>query len=117
MKIVALVVLGGEQVADERVLALLAAEDLVVGTVLRWPDDARVRRARARLQAPEAYERVTLRLRPVAADRPGEAASARLEVEVEERGSLEVTDLYLGTSRMTPFHGGFQVREDRKSVV
>lgn len=111
MKIVALVVLGGEQVADERVLALLAAEDLVVGTVLRWPDDARVRRARARLQATEAYERVTLRLRPVAAERPGEAASARLEVEVEERGSLEVTDLYLGTSRMTPFHGGFQVRE------
>lgn len=107
VKIVALAVLGGEQVADGRVLELLAAEDLVVGTVLRWPDDARVRRARARLQATEAYERVTLRLRPVS----GDEGSARLEVEVEERGSLEVTDLYLGTSRMTPFHGGFQVRE------
>lgn len=113
VKIVALAVLGGEQVADERVLELLAAEDLVIGTVLRWPDDARVRRARARLQATEAYERVTLRLRPVPGDHvTGDAdGSARLEVEVEERGSLEVTDLYLGTSRMTPFHGGFQVRE------
>ncbi len=105
--VVALTVLGNEQTADERVLQLLAAEDLAVGVVLRWPDDPRVARARARLLATEMFERVTLRLRPVA----GEQSSARLEVEVEERGSLEVTDLYLGTSRMTPFHGGLQVLE------
>jgi outer membrane protein insertion porin family len=107
VKIVALAVLGNEQLVDARVLELVAAEDLTVGAVLRWPDDPRVRRARARLLATEAFERVTLRLRPV----PGDPGSARLEVEVEERGSLELTDLYLGTSRMTPFHGGFQVLE------
>ena len=105
--IVALTVLGGEQVADSRVRELMAAEDLAVGVVLRWPDDPRVARARARLLATDVFERVTLRLRPV----PGDEGSARLEVEVEERSSLEVTDLYLGTSRMTPFHGGFQVLE------
>jgi len=107
VKLVELAVLGNEQVADARVLQLLAAEDLAVGVVLRWPDDPRVTRARARLLATEAFERVTLRLRPVA----GDETHARLEVDVEERPSLEVTDLYLGTSRMTPFHGGFQVLE------
>ncbi len=98
---------GLEQVAEARVLALLAAEDLSVGVALRWPEDERVRRARARLLATEAFERVTLKLRPLA----GVDDQARLIIEVEERGSLEVTDLYLGTSRMTPFHGGFQVLE------
>ena len=107
VELVALDVLGNERTTDERVLQLLAAEELAVGVTLHWPDDPRVARARARLLATEAFERVTLRLRPVA----GADHSARLEIEVEERGSLEVTDLYLGTSRMTPFHGGFQVLE------
>ena len=107
VKLVELRVLGNEQVAAARVLQLLAAEDLAVGVVLRWPDDPRVTRARGRLLATEAFERVVLRLRPV----PGDGTHARLEIEVEERPSLEVTDLYLGTSRMTPFHGGFQVLE------
>jgi len=107
VKLVALAVVGNEQVAAAQVLAVLAAEELRVGAVLLWPDDARVQRARARLLATESFERVTLKLRPIA----GEEGSARLEIEVEERGSLAVTDLYLGTSRMTPFHGGFQVLE------
>lgn len=107
VRLVELAVLGNEQVADRRVLQLLAAEDLEVGVILRWPDDPRVTRARARLLATEAFERVTLRLRPV----PDDETHARLEIEVEERPSLEITDLYLGTSRMTPFHGGFQVLE------
>ena len=107
VKLVALTVVGNEQFAAAQVLAVLAAEDLRVGAVLVWPDDPRVARARARLLATEDFERVTLKLRPVV----GEEDSARLEIEVEERGSLAVTDLYLGTSRMTPFHGGFQVLE------
>jgi len=107
VKLVALAVVGNEQVAAAQVLAVLAAEDLRVGAVLLWPDDARVQRARARLLATESFERVILKLKPV----PGDEGSARLEIEVEERGSLAVTDLYLGTSRMTPFRGGFQVLE------
>ena len=107
VKLVALTVVGNEQFAAAQVLAVLAAEDLRVGAVLVWPDDPRVARARARLLATEDFERVTLKLRPVV----GEEDSARLEIKVEERGSLAVTDLYLGTSRMTPFHGGFQVLE------
>lgn len=107
VKLVALAVVGNEQVAAAQVLAVLAAEDLRVGAVLLWPEDPRVQRARARLLATEDFERVILKLRPIA----GDETSARLEIEVEERGSLAVTDLYLGTSRMTPFHGGFQVLE------
>jgi hypothetical protein len=73
VKLVALAVGGNEQVARPQVLALLAAEDLRVGAVLLWPDDARVQRARARLLATESFERVTLQ---AAADR-GRRRAAR----------------------------------------
>ena len=76
VKLVALAVVGNEQVAAAQVLAVLAAEELRVGAVLLWPDDARVQRARARLLATESFERVTLKLRPIA----GEEGSARLEI-------------------------------------
>lgn len=107
VRVVAVEVRGAEQVQPRRLLDVLAAEGIRDGATLLWPDDARVQRARARLIASDAFERVTLRLRPVAGD-PG---AVSLTLEVEERGSLVVTDLYLGTSRFTPFRGGLQVLE------
>lgn len=105
--IAALEVRGTEQTAAARVIDLLAGEGLRQGATLLWPEDARVQRARARLLQTDAFERVTLRLRPL----PGDPGSITLTVEVEERSSLEVTDLYLGTSRFTPFRGGIQALE------
>nr|WP_276600895.1 BamA/TamA family outer membrane protein [Nannocystis sp. ILAH1] len=105
--IAALEVRGTEQTPSARVLEILAAEGLRQGETLLWPEDARVQRARLRLLQTDAFERVTLRLRPLA----GEPGSVTLTVDVEERISLEVTDLYLGTSRFTPFRGGIQALE------
>ena len=105
--IAALEVRGTEQTPSARIIEILAGEGLRQGAELLWPEDARVQRARVRLLQTDAFERVTLRLRPLAGD-PG---SVTLTVEVEERSSLEVTDLYLGTSRFTPFRGGVQALE------
>lgn len=107
VQIAALEVRGAEQTPADRLLEFLAAEGLREGAALLWPEDARIQRARARLLATDLFERVTLRLRPTAAD-PGRVT---LTVEVEERSSLAVTDLYLGTSAFTPFRGGLQVIE------
>lgn len=98
---------GLEQTPPARVLDVLRAEGLTEGVTLLWPEDARVQRARARLLQTEAFERVTLRLRPL----PGDPGRVSLAIEVEERSSLEITDLYLGTSRFTPFRGGLQALE------
>lgn len=105
--IAALDIHGAEQTPVAKVHEILAAEGLKPGATLLWPEDARVRRARARLLATDAFERVTLKLRPL----PDDPASVTLTVDVEERSSLVVTDLYLGTSRFTPFRGGLQVLE------
>lgn len=98
---------GVEQTPVARVLDVLAAEGLREGATLLWPEDLRVQRARARLVQTDAFERVTLRLRPLADD----PSTVTLTVDLEERSSLAVTDLYLGTSRFTPFRGGVQVLE------
>lgn len=107
VQIAALEVRGAEQTPADRILESLAAEGLRAGSALLWPEDARIQRARARLLATDLFERVTLRLRPTAAD----PSRVTLTVEVEERSSLAVTDLYLGTSQFTPFRGGLQVVE------
>lgn len=107
VQIADLEVRGVEQTPEARILEVLAAEGLRAGAALVWPEDARIQRARARLLATDLFERVTLRLRPTATD-PGRVT---LTVELEERSSLAVTDLYLGTSRFTPFRGGVQVLE------
>ena len=107
VRVAAVEVKGAEQVPAARLLEVLAAEGLAGGATLLWPDDARVRRARARLIASGGFERVTLKLRPVA----GDPEAVTLTLEVEERGSLVVTDLYLGTSALTPFRGGVQALE------
>ncbi|MCA9713703.1 MAG: BamA/TamA family outer membrane protein, partial [Myxococcales bacterium] len=107
LRIARIEVLGNEQVPKQIILETLAGEELSVDAALLWPEDSRVQRARQRLLATGNFERVTLKIRPVA----GDATAAALIVDVEERGSLSVTNLYIGSSRMTPFRGGLQVRE------
>lgn len=100
-------VVGNDRVPDTEVLAALAREELTEGAAMLWPEDPRVRRARERLLASGNYTSVLLRLEPIR----GTDDRAILVVELAEVSSLTVTDLYLGTSKMTPFHGGVQVRE------
>ncbi len=107
LRIARIEVLGNEQVPAQIILETLRSEELAVDAALLWPEDSRVERARQRLLGTGNFERVTLKIRPVA----GDPTAAALIVDVEERGSLAVTDLYLGNSRMTPFRGGLQVRE------
>lgn len=98
---------GREQVARRQIEEALEAEGLVAGTTVLWPEDSRVDRARASLAATGYFSQVTLRLEPIAGSRD----RARLVVELKERGSLEVTSLYLASSRLTPFHGGVELVE------
>jgi outer membrane protein assembly factor BamA len=107
LRIARIDVVGTEQVADAVILELLAEEKLTPEAALLWPEDSRIERARQRLRATGNFERVTLKIRPVS----GDPKAAILIVDVEERGSLSVTHLYLASSAMTPFHGGLQVRE------
>ena len=107
LRIAAITIAGVEQVSERQVLDALASEELSAGAALLWPEDSRVERARARLLATGYFARVTLRLIPV----PGDMNQATLAVEVEERASLTVTDLYLGSSAMTAFRGGLQLVE------
>lgn len=100
-------VVGAEQVSEKQIRSALVAEELAVGGAILWPEDTRVERARLRLLATGYFSRVTLKLRPGAAG----GDTAVLIVEVEERASLTVTDLFLGSSAMTPFHGGLQLVE------
>jgi outer membrane protein assembly factor BamA len=100
-------IVGTEQVSDEQVLKALESEALTVDAMILWPADPRVERARLRLQATGYFARVTLKLRPARGDDEG----AVLIVDVDERASLTVTDLFLGSSAMTPFRGGLQLVE------
>lgn len=107
VRILEIRVVGTEQVAERQILGALEAEDLRVGASVDWPEDPRVERARLRLLGTGYFSRVTLKLRPAGGDREGGA----LIVDVEERASLTVTDLFLGSSTMTPFRGGLQLVE------
>jgi outer membrane protein assembly factor BamA len=107
VEIVAIELRGREQVSAEQVEEILESEGLVAGTVVLWPEDPRVERARAALVATGYFWGATLRLQPV----EGAQNRATLIVEVKERGSLEVTSLYLGSSAFTPFHGGVELVE------
>ncbi len=107
LRIVRIRVKGNERVPESEILAALAREELTEGAAMLWPEDPRVRRARERLLASGNFTTVLLRLEPI----PGTEDRAVLAVELAEVSSLTVTDLYLGTSKMTPFHGGLQVRE------
>lgn len=101
------VITGLEQVSRAQVLELLEREGLVADAELLWPDDARVERVRDRLRATGYFKRVTLRVEPLSRtpDR------VDLYVDVAERSTISFADLYLGSSRLTPFRGGFSLAE------
>jgi len=107
LRIIELSVVGTEQVSDKQIIKALESEALTVGSRILWPEDPRVERARLRLLMTGYFSRVTLKLRPVVGDDRG----AVLVVDVDERASLTVTDVFLGSSQMTPFHGGLQLVE------
>lgn len=107
VEVVGIELRGREQVSARQIEEILESEGLVPGTVVVWPEDPRVERARAALVATGYFWGATLRLVPVAGSRD----RATLVVELKERGSLEVTSLYLGSSTLTPFHGGVELVE------
>ncbi len=107
LRIIDVSIVGAEQVSDSQIVKALESEALTVGAPIVWPEDPRVQRARSRLLMTGYFSRVTLKLRPVA----GDDESAILIVDVDERASLTVTDVFLGSSKLTAFHGGLQLVE------
>lgn len=107
LRIERVVIVGREQVAEPQILDLLEREGLVAGAELLWPDDARVERVRDRLRATGYFKRVTLRVEPL----PSDPMRVELWVDLAERSTVSVSDLYLGSSRLTPFRGGFALAE------
>ncbi len=107
LRIIDVSIVGAEQVSDAQIVKALESEALTVGAPILWPEDPRVQRARSRLLMTGYFSRVTLKLRPV----DGDEESAVLVVDVDERASLTVTDVFLGSSKMTAFHGGLQLVE------
>ena len=107
VEIVRIEVRGREQVSLRQIEEILESEGLIAGTRVIWPEDSRVTRARAALIATGYFARVTLRLVPI----EGTEDRAELVLELKERASLEITNLYLGSSDLTPFHGGAELVE------
>lgn len=100
-------IVGREQVSLRQIEAILAREGLVRGAEVLWPADPRIARVRERLRATGYFKSVSLRLVPVEDD----DARAVVVIELAERSSVSIQELYLGSSRMTPFHGGIAVSE------
>lgn len=107
LQIASVEIVGTEQVSDRQIDAILRREGLVDGARVLWPADARISRARERLRATGYFKSVALRLEPLGED----SNDVRLVVAVQERSSASLQELYLGSSRMTPFHGGLSVVE------
>ncbi len=101
------VVTGREQVSQRQILAILEREGLVAGTEILWPEDERVDRVRDRLRGTGYFKQVILRVEP----RPGSEDRVDLHIDVVERSTISVADLYLGGSALTPFHGGVALTE------
>ncbi len=107
LRIERVVIRGREQVAERQVLAILEREGLAAGTELLWPEDDRVARVRDRLRATGYFKRVTLVVEP----RPGSGDRVDLVVDVAERSTVAINDIYLGGSSLTPFRGGVSLAE------
>lgn len=105
--IVAVRVRGREQVSSAQIDAMLAAVGVEAGAVVSWPEDPRVDELRARLISTGYFRRVTVGLVPL----PGPTPRGVLTIELDERSSLVVDDVYLASSRLTPFHGGLSLLE------
>ncbi len=100
-------VVGREQVAERQISRILEREGLVAGAEVLWPADPRIERARDRLRATGYFKSVTLRVETLEAS----TTEVELVVDLQERSSAALQALYLGSSRMTPFHGGLSVVE------
>ncbi len=107
LQIASVRIIGREQVSARQIDAILRGEGLIAGADVLWPSDVRIARARDRLRATGYFKSVSVRVVPLA-DRDDAVA---LELKLVERSSLTLTELYAGSSRMTPFHGGFAVAE------
>jgi len=107
LRIERVAITGREQVSERQIKAVLEREGLVAGTELLWPEDERIDRARDRLRAMGYFKRVTLRVEPS----PGQPDGVELYVDVVERSSVSISDIYLGSSELTPFHGGIALAE------
>ncbi|TPV96104.1 MAG: hypothetical protein B7733_06470 [Myxococcales bacterium FL481] len=105
--IVAVRVRGREQVARSQIDAVLVAVGVEAGAVVSWPQDARVDELRARLMATGYFRQVTVGLLPHSSS----PARGVLTIDLEERSSLVVEDLYAASSRFTPAHGGLALLE------
>lgn len=105
VEIVALQIRGRKQVSAKQVTEALAAENLVEGEQVLWPEDARIDRAVQRLAATGYFDQVAIRLVPVS-DRRDQAS---LVVDLHERGSLVINDIHTAGSLLTPFSNGFDL--------
>lgn len=107
LRVERVVITGREQVSERQVLGILEREGLVAGADLLWPEDDRVDRVRDRLRNTGYFKRVTLRVEPVNDD----DERVELFVDVVERSTVSISDVYLGGSLLTPFHGGLALAE------
>lgn len=107
LRIERVVIVGREQVSERQIVGILEREGLVEGTELLWPDDPRVDRVRDRLRATGYFKRVTLRVEPL----PSDEERVELFIDVAERSTVSISDVYLGSSRLTPFRGGIALAE------
>ncbi len=98
---------GLQAVTRRQLDAALELEGLREGAEVVWPQDDRVRRTRDRLRATGFFKSVTISLEPI----EGSEASAILVVDVQERSTVSVDRVYLGSSALTPFRGGIAVTE------
>lgn len=107
LRIDAVVIRGDEQVSRRQIVSILEREGLAAGTELSWPRDDRVERVRDRLRATGYFKQVTLSVEP------HEDSDTRVDlvVQVVERSTVLISDVVLGSSRLTPFRGGIALAE------
>lgn len=101
------VVTGREQVSERQIRTILDREGLAAGTEILWPEDERVDRVRDRLRGTGYFKQVILSVEP----RPGSDDHVVLRIDVVERSTISISDVYLGSSALTPFHGGVSLAE------
>lgn len=107
LRIERVVVTGREQVSERQITDVLQREGLAAGAELLWPQDERVERVRDGLRATGYFKRVTLRVEP----RAEQPDRVDLVVDVAERSTVSISDVYLGGSALTPFRGGIALAE------
>ncbi|MCA9711345.1 MAG: BamA/TamA family outer membrane protein, partial [Myxococcales bacterium] len=107
LRVERIIITGREQVAERQIMVVLEREGLVAGAELLWPEDERVDRVRDRLRATGYFKRVVLRVEPLADD----DERVELFIDLVERSTVSLSEVYLGGSKLTPFHGGLALAE------